>query len=73
MTNLSISVGNPSGSETVQVLDLAGRNITQLILDSQGRAHWNGEMRNGVPAPPGVYLLNLSSAEEYSSVRVLKL
>jgi len=73
MTNLSISVGNPSGSATVQVLDLAGRNITQLILDPQGRAHWNGEMRNGVPAPPGVYLLNLSSDEECSSVRVLKL
>jgi hypothetical protein len=73
-TYLSISAHNPSvGSEIVNVFDLSGRNIAQLVLDQQGRTHWNGETRSGIPAPPGIYLLQLTRNTEYSSVRVLKL
>jgi hypothetical protein len=72
-SSLGISVQNSSGSATVQILDISGRETARVLVDDQGNAMWNGESSDGVSAPAGVYILRVIGRAQAESVMILKL
>jgi len=61
----------------VSVYDGSGRRVVDLVRDTRppGRytAAWDGRDRNGLPAPPGVYLMRATAGGLSAGRSVLKL
>jgi hypothetical protein len=64
----------PQGThQTVDVRDLAGRRVRRIDegwhAAGTRRLDWDGRDRDGIPAPPGVYVLTLRAGDEIVSTR----
>jgi hypothetical protein len=69
-------LGRPSGRvPRVEVLDVTGRRLRELVLDRPGAGEilWDGRDADGTIVAAGVYYLRLSGAERAGTVRVVKM
>lgn len=61
---------------TIKVFDLLGQEVQSLPEENPGEGEhitrWDGRNRQGHTMPSGLYIVQLKTGEETSSVRVLK-
>jgi hypothetical protein len=66
--------GATSGEVTLSIYDARGRLVESIpATGSEGSTGWSGDLRNGRPAPPGVYFARVSDGRESVATKFILL